>query len=137
MKLLRIRLIVWDVLAIVNHRNQCMVLDDLRAMDRSIPAVQAMNALLKDYVPTHGPPLDNRNYCSPLGDGIFQLKRGPKKGKKLRVPFFYRPGKRVVCTEAALKTDKLPRAVINRAHALRNDYLTDEANNAIEIVEDM
>lgn len=134
MRLLRISRIKWEVLAILVG-DSCPLLDTLSGIDGSVRAVEQMYTMLLEDVPARGPRRDNDHFCSPLGDGLFQFKRGPKKGQKLRVPFFYAPGRRVVCTEAAMKTNVLRGAVIDRAHSHHLAFKTALNEDNIKILD--
>ena len=74
--------------------------------------------LLKEF----GPTLREPN-TKPLGDGIFELRTvlGSDTGRSL---FFFYDGNTIVLTHGFIKkTQKTPRKEIERAKAIRRDYL--------------
>ena len=75
----------------------------------------------------NGPEL--REPCSkPLGDGIFELRA--KVGSDIsRVLYFFIVGRRVILTNGFIKkTQKTPKAEIDRAKKYRADYLSRKEN---------
>ena len=75
----------------------------------------------------NGPEL--RESCSkPLGDGIFELRA--KVGSDIsRVLYFFIVGRRVILTNGFIKkTQKTPKAEIDRAKKYRADYLSRKEN---------
>ena len=120
MKLVRIAREQWDVLAVVDKRGRCQVLDFLTAPGQD-KARRILLLFLQVRLPVEGPPTRNTDLCKPLGDGIFELRRQPR-GPKLRVLFFYDDGCRVVCTNAFTKAERTPRAEVELARDLRRQY---------------
>ena len=123
-RLVRIGWGAWEVLAIVDPRGHCQVLDFLGQLGAGYAvARRAMLLFLQVRLPQDGPPVNNALLCKPLGDGLFELRRQPK-GQKLRVVFFYDEGRRVVCTNAFSKAETTPRTELALAKAQRKRYLT-------------
>jgi hypothetical protein len=120
MKLVRIARERWDVLAVMDEREDCQVLDFLLApgQDR---ARQTLLIFLRMRLPVEGPPAHNRELCKSLGDGIFEFRRQPK-GPKVRVLFFYDDGCRIICTNAFCKAERTPRSGLELAKDLRQQY---------------
>jgi hypothetical protein len=118
MKLVRIACDRWDVLAVLDQRDRCQVLDFL---DGRSPAQRLFLRFLRTRLPVEGPPAHNADLCKPLGEGIFEFRRQPK-GPKLRVLFFYDGGFRIVCTNAFRKAERTPGAEVELARGLRERY---------------
>jgi hypothetical protein len=118
MKLVRIACDLWDVLAVLDPRDRCQVLDFL---DGRSPAQRFFLRFLRTRLPVEGPPAHNTDLCKPLSEGIFEFRRQPK-GPKLRVLFFYDGGCRIVCTNAFRKAERTPREEIDLARDLRRRY---------------
>lgn len=118
MKLVRIACDCWDVLAVMDQRDRCQVLDFL---DGRSTAQRFLLRFLRTRLPVEGPPAHNTDLCKPLGEGIFEFRRQPK-GPKLRVLFFYDEGCRVVCTNAFRKAERTPTAEVELAKVLRDRY---------------
>lgn len=131
MLLERLRRGVYDVLAVCAARGSCQVVSFLteNARDRQ---VMRMWALLTEFVPREGPPLQNPLAAKHLREGIFHFKRHPKKGKGVRVLWF-RDENRIVCTEALFKRDDDLDDAIDRAKYDRSRYLEDQSHGTIEI----
>jgi hypothetical protein len=130
MKLLRLAKGRWEVLAVLDRRGRCPVLDFLDELNGDLrPARELLNISLRVYLPLEGPPTSGANLCQPLGDGLFELRRQPK-GPKTGVLFFQDGGHRIVCTNAF---SKLETAEVEHARGLREQYF---AMQAIEVVEE-
>ena len=124
--MVRIRKARWDVLA------KPEVLDFLRdGVDRSYQYVaDKMFALLARRVPKDGPP--RGELSEDIGDDILEFRRQPRKGKKLRVLYFYDEGHVIVCVRAFQKgKKKTPPAEKERAIEARKAYF--DAKNRREI----
>jgi len=93
-----------------------------------------MLAMLKEYVPTNGPPKQNQNMSKHLNGNIFEFKRGPKAGRKYRVLYFFDERNVVVCTTAFTKGEKTPDGVIDAAENIRTDYLNAKKSKKLDIV---
>lgn len=134
MRLVRIGRRRWDVLAVMDHRGQCQVLDFLASLEGSSRAVaEAMSRLLRRTIPANGPPRAEP-LCKPLGDGLFELRKQPK-GKKLRVVWFYGGEAVIVCAVAFSKAERTPRERIEEARRLREQYRLARSRNQIEILD--
>lgn len=134
MKLVRIARVHWEVLAVLDHRGHCQVLDFLNALAPNYYAARkSMFILLKDVLPMSGPPMHNEISKS-LGGGIFELRRQPK-GRKLRVVYFYDSGFRIVCTSAFTKAETTPRIEIESARFLARRYREARFRNELVILE--
>jgi phage-related protein len=122
-RLVRIGWGAWEVLAVVDPRGRCQVLDFLDHLGAGYAAARrAMLLFLQVRLPQDGPPVNNVQLCKPLGDGLFEIRRQPK-GQKLRVVFFYDEGRRIVCTNAFCKAETTPRTELLLAKAQRKRYL--------------
>jgi len=136
MELVRIAREQWDVLAVLDSREQCQVLDFLGRPGLAHPAARRqLLVFLRVVLPVEGPPRNNAELCKPLGDGVFELRRQPK-GPKLRVLFFYDDGYRIVCTNAFAKTKKRPRQEIELAKRLRKRYFEAKSHEMLQILEE-
>lgn len=134
MKLLRLAKGRWEVLAVMDRRGRCPVLDFLDDLNGNLrPAREFLNLSLRVYLPLEGPPATSANLCKPLGDGLFELRRQPK-GPKPRVLFFQDGGHRIVCTNAFSKLETTPRSEIELARGLREKYFA--TRQEIEVVEE-
>jgi hypothetical protein len=134
MKLVRIGKLRWDVLAILDARERCEVLDFLMEPEESYrAAAQAMLRMLFDALPGGGPPRAEPLGKS-LGNGLFELRKQPR-GKKLRVVWFYGGGTVVICAVAFTKAERTPRAKLAQALLLRERYQQARADQEIKIVE--
>jgi hypothetical protein len=134
MKLVRLARKRWEVLAILDARERCEVLDFLMDPEESYSvAAQTMLRLLFEGVPGGGPPRA-KPLGKSLGNGLFELRKQPK-GKKLRVVWFYGGGAVVVCAVAFTKAERTPRAKLTQALLLRERYQQARADEEIDIVE--
>jgi phage-related protein len=121
MQLVRIAHEQWEILAVVDDRGQCQVLELLAGSGADPSAAErSMLRFLRSRLPTEGPPR-SVELCKALGDGIFELRRQPK-GPKLRVLFFYDDGHRIVCTNAFYKAERTPRTEVKLARDLKRLY---------------
>jgi phage-related protein len=137
MKLVRIAKGRWEVLAVVDHRGRCQVLDFLDQLGATYEAAKtAMLGLLQDRLPRSGPPKENSDLCKPLGSGLFELRKQPK-GRKLRVIFFYDDGFRIVCTNAFTKAEKTPQEELASARLRREQYLEAKFRRELQILEEI
>lgn len=134
MKLVRLAKRRWDVLAVLDAREHCEVLDFLTDPEESYrTAAQAMLRLLFEAIPSGGPPRAEPLGKS-LGDGLHELRKQPK-GKKLRVVWFYGGGAIVVCAVAFVKAERTPRTKLAQAVLLRERYRVAKDANEIEIIQ--
>jgi phage-related protein len=134
MNLVRIAKLRWDVLAILDARGHCPVLEflsDLQGPQRI--AAEQMLALLRHQIPANGPP-KGAPLCKSLGDGLYELRRQPK-GKKLRLVWFYGGGAVIVCAAAFTKAERTPRTELERAKQAQEDYWHARARSELRIVE--
>lgn len=133
MKLVRLAKGKWEVLAVLDARDRCEVLDLLVTPDESYRiAARAMLNLLFDIVPFDGPPT-REPLCKSLGHGLYEFRKQPK-GKKLRVLWFYGAGSVVVCATAFTKAERTPRNRLTQGTALREWYLAAKSRGRVEIV---
>jgi phage-related protein len=137
MKLVRIARGRWDVLAVLDDRGRCPVLDFIAALGANYEAAKrALLRVLRIELPQDGPPVHNTQRCKSLGGGIFEIRRQPK-GQKLRVLFFYDDGRRIVCSNAFAKAERTPRNEVEQARAARQRYLKAKFRRKLEIVEEI
>jgi phage-related protein len=134
MRLVRIAREKWDVLAVLDSREECQVLDFLADLDGpESAAAGSMVALLKHKVPKSGPPRREPS-CKSLGDGVYEFRRQPK-GKKLRVLWFYGGTAVIVCTAAFKKAERTPRAQLDHARFLCKQYWIARSRGELEILD--
>jgi hypothetical protein len=134
MKLVRIARGEWDVLAVLDSRGRCQVLELLEELDGSESiAATGMMRLLDEIVPKFGPPR-SASLCKSLGDGVFEFRRQPK-GKKLRVLWFYGGAAVIVCTAAFRKAEKTPRTQLDQARFLCKQYWIATSRREIQILD--
>jgi phage-related protein len=137
MKLVRIACLYWDVLAVLDGRGRCPVLDYIDGLGANYAAAKrGLIRVLRIELPQNGPPAHNAQLCKPLGGGIFEIRRRPK-GQKLRVLFFYDDGYRIVCTNAFSKAETTPRTEVELARELRGRYLLARFRRMLEILEEV
>lgn len=135
MRLVRLARERWDVLAVLDHRGRCQVVEFLEALASNYQAArEGMLYLLRVVLPRSGPPVQNSQISKPLGGGIFELRRQPK-GRKLRVVFFYDSSFRIVCTSAFTKAETTPRREIESARFLARRYREAKFRNELIILE--
>ena len=132
MRLVRLGQGRWTVLAVLNGRGDCQVLDLLES--EGAPGERLL-ADLQERVPNHGPPL-NSEASKPLRDKILEFREPTNHGGTLRVLYFYDKGHVVVCANGVLKkTDKTPDELIDQAVAIKAAYDADKVRNDIVIEE--
>jgi hypothetical protein len=69
MALVRIGRGAWEVLAVLDHRGECQVLDFLAQLAPNYEAARrAMLRFLRFRLPQKGPPVSNVQLCKPLGE---------------------------------------------------------------------
>jgi phage-related protein len=132
MRLVRIAREQWDVLAVVDDRGRCQVLDFLMGSGQSA-AQRFMLMFLRLRLPAEGPS-HSAALCKSLGSGMFELRRQPK-GPKLRVLFFYDDGYRIVCTNAFCKAERTPKGEVKLARDLRRQYFSAKLLRRLRIEE--
>ncbi len=134
MKLVRIAREEWDVLAVLDSREKCQVLDFLADLDGpERVAAAGMMWLLKQTVPRNGPPRSDI-LCKSLGEGVFEFRKQPK-GKKLRVLWFYGGSAVIVCTAAFKKAERTPRVQLDQARFLCKQYWVARSRGELEILD--
>lgn len=132
---------IWDVLTVEDAgsgRQVQKVMDEAKAHNaKSARMVENMEVLLTRTVPDNGPRVGILR-CEKLRDDVFEFKSGPKRGKKLRVLWFYSPEpKTIICTHAFLKdTQATPNPEIEHAVEIKNRYLAARMAGNIRITED-
>jgi hypothetical protein len=128
---------LWEVRAICEDTTgRAAVLDLLETGSSETQAARRFTlALLREHIPNPGPPRGDMS--APLGDGIFELRRQPKKGPKLRVLYFYDETLRrvVVFTHGFFKDQRRAPEEIQRARELRAKYYAAIAEHRLEIVD--
>lgn len=122
----------WKVLAVVNARGDCPVLELL--MESGAPGVRLL-ADLQERVPQHGPPR-NSEASKPLRDKIFEFREPTTHGGTLRILYFYDKGNVVICANGILKKSrKTPDELIDAAVDIKAAYDAATQRNDIEIEE--
>ena len=135
MQLVRIAREQWEVLAVVDDRGECQVLELLMGSGAGQSAAQrSMLWFLRSQLPVNGTP-HSVELCKSLGDGIFELRRQPK-GPKLRVLFFYDDGHRIVCTNAFYKAERTPKTEVKLARDLKRLYFRAKLLGRLRIEEE-
>jgi Phage derived protein Gp49-like (DUF891) len=120
--------VVWEVIAQTDAGGR-NVRTEIETLDQGYKHRETMLGLLKSEVPRNGPPSHNKNMSSPLRDDIFEFKAGPRKGRKLRVFWFYDAGnptipRRIICTHHVLKQSaKAHPDDIQHAVRVRKEYI--------------
>lgn len=134
MKLVRIARGEWDVLAVLDSREKCQVLDFLADLNgpESV-AARSMMAFLSETVPRSGPP-KKEPLCKSLGEGVYEFRRQPK-GKKLRVLWFYGGSAVIVCTAGFKKAERTPRVQLHQARFLCKQYWVARSRGELEILD--
>lgn len=121
MHLLRLGQKVWTVLAVMDHRGACAVLDLLES--QGDPGERLL-ADLQENIPQRGPPRNNPDASKALRDKIYELREPTTRGGTLRVLYFYDEGRVIVCANACLKKrNKTPDDLIDAAVEIRKEYL--------------
>jgi phage-related protein len=134
MRLVQLAKGLWEVLAVLDHRGRCQVLDHLGSLGANFEVAKTkMVRILSFQIPMQGPPARNAQLCKCLGGGIYEL-RGQHKGQKLRVVFFYDDNRRVVCTNAFSKAETTPQNELQAARDLRERYLRAKFRKELEIL---
>jgi hypothetical protein len=118
-------------------------MDFLDRLDPSYEVVRlAMLDILRNKVAQYGPrPLLKTEMASPLSEGLFEFRKQPRKGPKLRVIWFDGSGlvehrRRVVCVRAFLKdTPKTPRSELVKSTTLKDEYYRCVSEGNLEIVD--
>ncbi len=143
MRLLRIRHVKWDVVAVLDSQNCCVLSQllvesapDKEKKTKDERMAEQMLALLRDSVPSEGP-RKGTPFSKPLADKIFEFRigyGGANKGPKLRVTYFYGKGdKIIICAQRLWKRGENMRSAISTAKAMRRQYLDDFAREDIQV----
>jgi phage-related protein len=117
-----------NLLSIVGRRCRVLfteqVLTELSDWGSAKEPKAAMVSLMTRSVPEYGPPFGTPA-CTPMGDGLFEFRKGQHRGPKVRVLWFYgdNTDSDVVCVRAFVKTvPKTPPEEIAAANAARELY---------------
>lgn len=128
-----------ELLSIVGRRCSVFfseqVLEELGDWGSAKEPKTAMVSLMTKSVPEYGPPFGTPA-CTPLGDGLFEFRKGQHRGPKVRVLWFYgdNAGGVVVCVRAFVKTfQKTPPEEIAAAKAARVLYTNAVRNKTLRI----
>jgi phage-related protein len=100
------------------------VLEELADWGTAKEPKTAMVSLLTKTVPDHGPPFGTPA-CTPMGDGLFEFRKGEHRGPKFRVLWFYGDASRtqIVCVRGFVKTSqKTPPQELEAARQARDAY---------------
>jgi phage-related protein len=112
----------------------CLVLDVLTTGEQATNAHRkGMLGLLREHVPQYGVPKWPKT--RPLGDGLYEFRKQPKRGPKLRVAFFYDrlDGAIIVCTHAFWKDQPSAPAEIERAQRIRTLYCNAQEQGRLRV----
>jgi len=136
-RLLRLCRAAWDVLALLTEDGEtCAVLDFLLGKREGQQAVRrGLYSFLKETVPHYGPQEDNVELCCrmrPYEDGVFEFRKQPRRGPKVRVLFFM-DEKRIICANGFLKTDMTPPHKLKEAAEARRRYFADLRRGRVTI----
>lgn len=139
MKLLRLKRAKWDVLAVLEDDGEtCALLEFLLSPREGQQATRrGLYSFLRETVPEYGPQEDNLDLCArmrPYEDGLFEFRKQPSKGPKVRVLFF-RDERRIICVDGFLKTDETPQRKLTEAAEIRRRYFEAQRKKQIEIVD--
>ena len=125
----------WEVRAVCDESDNCLVLDFLGAGEKATRAHRmGMLSLVREHIPRHGVPPGPLS--GPLGKALFELRKQPGKGPRLRVPFFYdrRDSRIVVCTHAFWKDQPTMPREIQRALQLRSVYYASQRRGDLRLL---
>jgi len=89
---------------------------------------------LLDHVSTNGPRRRD-DFSKHLSGHIFEFKRGPKNGAKIRILYFYDENKIIICTHVFMKREETPQKKIKEAEKIRSKYIEAKKNGNINILE--
>jgi len=124
----------WEVTAVLEPTGDCQVLDVLLGDKRGEKVLQA----LLESVPMYGMRFDNSDICKllkPTSLGIWEFRRQPVRGPKLRITFF-RDDRRIVLLRAFWKRDELPRTEVTKADDLKGEYFSAKKAGTLEVHSD-
>ena len=131
MKVRRVRVGQWKVLALCNERGDCDLLDFLAGLGQRHVKDRTRLLALLDRVAEHGPP-NNAAVSHHLSGEVWEFIQGG-----LRVLWFYDAGKVVVCSNGLLKkTQKIPPGDIRLAETRCAAYRVSKKAQAVEILND-
>jgi phage-related protein len=132
MNLLEIGRDRWTVLVVADGSWESELLNVLRTPSETNLGAR-MLALLREYVPTNGPPR-NKEISKDLGGGRFEFRRQPRKGAALRVLYFFDRGQVIVCSNAFWKkTNRTPSTELKRIDDTMAAYEAARRNGRLEI----
>jgi phage-related protein len=132
MKLFQVGRDKWTVLVVADDGWRSPLLSLL--LERTENQIgERMLALLREHVPSYGPPR-NEDVSKPLGDGRFEFRKQPRRGPALRVLYFYDANCVVVCASAfRKKSDSTPGSEIDRLEHARARYVRAKKSGNLEI----
>lgn len=135
MNLVQVGQVVWRILAIEDAKGQSAwaELERSPASDRHAGNMQA----LLFHVLSNGPPRD-ASKSKHLRDKIFEFRRGPKTGPKLRLLWFYDEDERrvIICTHLFRKKKPQVESEIDKAVDLRKAYFRAKRARALTVRKD-
>jgi hypothetical protein len=132
MRLVRFGQKRWTVLAVMDDRGDCPVLELLKGAGD--PGARVL-ADLQEVYPERGPPR-NSEASKALRDKILEFREPTTKGGTLRVLYFFDKGYMIICANGCLKKkDKTPDDLIDAAIAIRNTYFAAQTRNEIAVEE--
>ena len=118
----------WTVVAPVDSRGRCRVMEDLHALRRTDSTARAQLTALLERVACDAPQRDPRR-SRRVGEGIYEFKTL----QGWRIFYFVDRDRVIVCTELCRKPrPRELRTIVHRAQAVRARYL--EARSAGTIV---
>ncbi len=128
MKLLTVRRVEWQVFAVCAERGRCPLLEFLAGLEGRIARDGRRMLRLLETTAIAGPPR-NTEVSHQLVAGIWEFIQG-----RVRVPWFYDEGKRIICSHGFVKRSRqAPAREIRRAHESRRRYLRDKMAGYIEV----
>jgi hypothetical protein len=103
---------------------QCEVEIFLNQYRHSYPkAMRDLDVSIRVWTPQHGPPFEVEERAKRLRGGICEFRARERRKDKLPRVLFFEDGMRIVCTNAFLKKGSTPDEQIDRAIAIRTQYV--------------
>lgn len=128
MRLRRLKLRSWAVLAACSDRGDCLLTEFLQGLEGRLGKQARRAWSLLDVVASIGPPR-NTDVSHRLAPDIWEFISGD-----LRILWFYDERKVVVCSHGFVKQrQKTPKAHLEQAEAVRSRYFEAKSKSALRI----